>query len=64
MWFSDEAHFTLYGYVNKQNVLFWGTQKTEAQNEESMNGKKVTIKAALSRKDIIGPYFFQERDRL
>ena len=24
--FSDEAHFVLGGYVNKQNCLIWGTE--------------------------------------
>ena len=26
VWFSDEAHFYLNGYVNKQNYRFWGSE--------------------------------------
>ena len=26
IWFRDEAHFHLQGYVNKQNWRFWGTE--------------------------------------
>ena len=26
IWFSDEAHFYLSGYVNKQNFRYWGTE--------------------------------------
>lgn len=27
IWFSDEAHFHLQGYVNKQNWCHWGIVK-------------------------------------
>ena len=26
VWFSDEAHFHLDGYVNSKNCVFWGTE--------------------------------------
>ena len=26
VWFSDEAHFSLSGYVNSKNSVFWGSQ--------------------------------------
>ena len=31
--FSDEAHFDLGGYVNKQNCRIWGTENPHAYNE-------------------------------
>ncbi len=27
IWFTDESHFYLNGYVNKQNMRIWGTEK-------------------------------------
>ncbi|GFW56575.1 DUF4817 domain-containing protein [Trichonephila clavipes] len=41
--FSDEAHFWLNGYVNKQNCRIW----------------KLTVWCALWAGGIIGPYFFK-----
>ena len=31
--FSDEAHFDLGGYGNKQNCRIWGTESQRTQNE-------------------------------
>ena len=31
--FSDEAHFDLGGYVNKQNCRIWGTENPHAYSE-------------------------------
>ncbi|GFW20982.1 DUF4817 domain-containing protein [Trichonephila clavipes] len=47
--FSDEAHFWLNGYVNKQNCRIW----SEA------NPEKLTGWFALWAGGIIGPYFFK-----
>ena len=32
--FSDEAHFDLGGYVNKQNCRIWGTENPHAYIEK------------------------------
>ena len=32
--FSDEAHFDLGGYVNKQNCRIWGTENPHAYLED------------------------------
>ena len=41
--FSDEAHFDLGGYVNKQNCHIWGTKNPHAYNENPMHPKRVTV---------------------
>ena len=33
--FSDEAHFDLGGYVNKQNCRIWGTEPTDALKDNT-----------------------------
>ena len=59
--FSDEAHFHLSGYVNKQNCRFWGTEQPFATVEEgSLGREKVTVWCALSQNEIIGPFFFED----
>lgn len=60
IWFSDEAHFTLDGHVNKQNMRFWGTSKPDFYEERPLHSQKVTVWAALSSAGIIGPFFYEE----
>ena len=41
--FSDEAHFELGGYVNKQNFRIWGTENPHAYIEKATHQKRVTV---------------------
>ena len=49
--FSDEAHFDLGGYVNKQNCHIWGTEnrthtlKSRRTQNESLFGADFGVKA-------------------
>ena len=61
--FSDEAHFDLGGYVNKQNCRIWGTEKTHAYIEKPMHPKQVTVWCGFWSKCIIGPFFFENEQR-
>ena len=55
--FSEEAHFWLNGYGNKQNYQFWGTVNPNISISKSLHPEKVTSWAALSVKGIY-LYFF------
>ena len=55
--FSDEGHFWLNGYVNKQNYQFWGTENPNISISKSLHPEKATLLAALSVKGIY-LYFF------
>ena len=55
--FSDEAHFRLNGFVNKQNMHYW-SDNPHVLNEPSLNGEKMTVWCGLWAGGIIGPYFF------
>ncbi|CAH1962018.1 unnamed protein product [Acanthoscelides obtectus] len=57
--FSDEAHFTLNGTVNKQNCRIWANENPREYREQPMHPQKVTVWSALWSKGIIGPYFFE-----
>ena len=53
IFFSDEAHFTLGGYLNKQNCRLWGS--------ENSHPEKATVWCALWSEDVIEFYFFCHR---
>ena len=57
--FSDEAHFWLNGYVNKQNYRFWIEDQPEEMQKLLMHPEKVTVWCGLWAGGSIGPYFFK-----
>ena len=42
-WFSDEDYFHFNGTVNKQNVRFWGREKSQNVHERTTHGEKVSV---------------------
>ncbi|GFX74443.1 uncharacterized protein TNCV_3213301 [Trichonephila clavipes] len=54
--FSDEAHFWLNGYVNKQNCRIWFPQ---VYVETPLHPETLTVWCVLWADGIIGPYFFK-----
>ncbi|GFY07850.1 hypothetical protein TNCV_4287861 [Trichonephila clavipes] len=57
--FSDEAHFWLNGYVNKQNCRIWSEANPQVYVETLLHPEKQTVWCALWAGGIIGPYFFK-----
>lgn len=55
--FTDEAHFWLHGYVNKQNYRFWGTENPFYSTAKPLHSQKVTAWTAISRKGIYIQFF-------
>ncbi|GFS50669.1 hypothetical protein TNCV_2042401 [Trichonephila clavipes] len=45
--FSDEAHFWLNGYVNKQNCRIWSEANTQVYVEAPLHPEKLTVWCAL-----------------
>ena len=43
IFFSDEARFTLGGYVNKQNCFIWGSEGPQVTEERPLHTEKVTV---------------------
>ncbi|GFX76721.1 putative DD41D transposase [Trichonephila clavipes] len=57
--FSDEAHFWLHGYVNKQNCRIWSEANPQVYVETPLHPEKLIVWCALWAGGIIGPYFFK-----
>lgn len=60
LWMSDEAHFHLSGFVNKQNFRYWAEENPRLLHETPLHAQKVTVWCAMSANGIIGPYFFED----
>ncbi|GFV55128.1 hypothetical protein TNCV_2623491 [Trichonephila clavipes] len=54
--FSDEAHFWLNEYVNKQNCRIWSEANPQVYVETPLHPEKLTVWCALWAGGIIGPY--------
>ena len=59
IWMSDEAHFHVSGFVNKQNFCYWSEANPRALHEKALHSQKVTVWCAMSASGIIGHYFFE-----
>ncbi|CAI6366289.1 unnamed protein product [Macrosiphum euphorbiae] len=58
--FSDEAHFHMSGFVNKQNCRLWGTENPQQIEQRQMHPERVTVWCGFWSGGVIGPYFFQD----
>jgi hypothetical protein len=60
IFFSDEATFHISGIVNKHNCRIWSEDNPYMTAETALNSPKVTVWCAMSSKEIVGPFFFDE----
>ncbi|GFW40521.1 uncharacterized protein TNCV_2834291 [Trichonephila clavipes] len=58
--FSDEAHFWLNGYDNKEKCRIWSEANPQVYVETPLHPEKLTVSYALWAGAIIGPYFFKK----
>ncbi|XP_015432539.1 PREDICTED: uncharacterized protein LOC107188711 [Dufourea novaeangliae] len=60
--FSDEAHFWLNGFVNKQNMRYWTATNPHVLHETPLHPQKVSVWCGFYAGDVIGPYFFVDEN--
>lgn len=60
--FTDEAHFHIDGYVNKQYMRYWSPCNPRERHQKRLHCPKTTVWCAISARGIIGPYFFNQRE--
>jgi len=58
---SNEAHFHLSGFINKQNFHNWSATNPIELHERPLHSSKVTLWCAISSFGIISPYFFEDK---
>jgi hypothetical protein len=59
---SDEAHFHLNEYINKQNCRFWGTENPRELHQHQLHPQKCTVWCSVMAEKVIGPYFFENEE--
>ncbi|GFS61659.1 uncharacterized protein TNIN_273331 [Trichonephila inaurata madagascariensis] len=59
---SDETHFYLNGYDNKQNCRFWSSKNPRATHQPQLNPSKCTVWIGVMANRVIGSYFFENED--
>jgi len=57
---SDEAHFELWGSVNKQNMRYWSDGNPHELHIKPLHSSRVTVWCGVASFGIIGPYFFED----
>ena len=60
--FTDEAHFYLSDFVNRQNMRYWAPDNPNVILQKPLHSPKVTVWCGVGIKGIIGPYFFEDAD--
>ena len=61
--FSDETHFDLGGYVNKQNFRIWDTVNPHAYIEKPTHPKRITVWCGFWSAGIIGTFFSENEQK-
>lgn len=56
---SDEAHFHLSGFVNKQDMRYWSQVNPKKIHEKPLHSPKVTVWCGIGTFGVVGPYFFE-----
>lgn len=57
--FTDECHYQLEGFVNKQNWRHWGSEPPNFVTVKPLHPKRVTVWAGIHYDGIIDPFIFQ-----
>ena len=57
--YSDEAHFEVGGYVNKQNCRIWGAENPHAYIEKLTHPKRASVWSGFWSRGIIKPFAFE-----
>jgi len=59
---TDEAHFHLSGYVNKQNYRYWAPENSQELHQRPLHSEILTVSCGIISFGVLGPYFFEDNE--
>ena len=59
---TDEAHFHLSGYVNKQNYLYWAPENPQEFHQHPLHSERLTVWCGIALFGVLGPYSFEDNE--
>jgi hypothetical protein len=59
---TDEAHFHLSGYVNKQNYRYWVPENLQELHQRPLYSERLTVWYGIASFGVLGPYFFEDNN--
>ena len=62
MWFSDESHIHLDGFINRQTMHFLCFWRPDVIVQKPLHSEHVMIWCAVSGNGVLGPYFIEDDD--
>jgi len=57
---TDEAHFHLSGYVNKQNYHYWAPENPQELHQHPLHFERLTVWCGITSFGVLGPYVFED----
>ena len=62
VFFSGEVTFYLHELVNKHNIRYWCETNPRVTIESAVKSLKLNVCYAMSKIQLIGPFFFEDND--
>jgi hypothetical protein len=59
---TDEAHFHLSGYVNKQNYRYWAPENPQELHQRPLHSERLTVRCGIASFGVLGSYLFQDKE--
>jgi len=59
---TDEPHFHLSGYVNKQNYRYWAPENPQELHQHPLHSERLTVWCGIASFGVLGPYFFEDNE--
>ena len=59
---TDEAHFHLSGYVNKQNYRYRAPENPQEIHQRPLHSERLNVWCGIASFGVLCPYFFEDNE--